>query len=183
MWTKTADLSLMTLYLRLKTQKMKLGRWFNMLKMPKAKVKTPFIDMEFTFENADKKAAWALYIELITRVTTQRLEEGSGDEKGVLTSLSGVFQLTRDVLKDAGPDCVNFAKIATVILNHVIRPFTSKWHPISLTDAFTYPGNIAEFRSELADLQDDMRVYIFMLADIIGIEDISGAEPFAKSEE
>lgn len=159
---------------------MNLGHWFSMLKMPKAKVKTPFMDFEFTFEDADKKAAWSLYIELITRISTQRLEEGKGDEKAALASLAGLFGLTRDILKNAGPDCVNFAKIATTILNHVIRPFTTKWHPISLTDAFSYPGNKVDFRKELGELQDDMRVYIFMLAEIVGIDDISDAEPIEK---
>ncbi len=162
---------------------MKLTHWFNMLKVPKGKLKTPFMEFEFTFEDADKKAAWGLYIELITRVSVQRLEEGKGDEKAALASFASIFGFTRDVLKTSGPQCVNFAKVATVILNQVIRPFTTKWHPISLTEAFTYPGNLAEFRNELAILQDDLRVYIFMLADIIGIDDISELEPIKLTEE
>ena len=37
------------------------------------KIKAPFLDMEWEPRDEDKNAAWELYVEMITRVATQRL--------------------------------------------------------------------------------------------------------------
>jgi len=38
--------------------------------------------------------------------------------------------------RDHQEDCIQFRKIAIVVLNQVIRPFTVKWHRLSLAGAF-----------------------------------------------
>lgn len=124
-------------------------------------------------QNNNKKAAWDLYMEMVTRITTQPLDPEHGDEKTALDSVYSLFQTTRDILLAQGPDCVEFAQIAIVILNQEVRPFTAKWHRKSLAGAFDNANECNEFRSELELLQKILRAYMRTLAVLAGIEDIT----------
>ena len=117
-----------------------------------------------------------MYIELLTRIATQHLEPEHGDEATALTSISSLFDLTRETIKRHGRLCNEFTKIAIVVLNQVVRPFTAKWHRLSLDGAFEDEARCAEFRSELAELQRNLRQYTKMLADMAGVEDLTGLE-------
>ena len=77
----------------------------------------------------------------------------------------------------SGWRCMEFTKIAVVVLNQVIRPFTARWHQRALSGAFDDPEQCAEFRSELEALQASLRVYTQMLADMAGVEDLTKLEP------
>ena len=135
-----------------------------------------FLNATISFKDADRAAAWDMYIELLTRVTTQYLEPGHGDEKAALTSFYSIFGLTREIIKKNGPECINFAKIAIVILNQIIRPFTAKWHKLSLANAFDDEAQCEIFRQEMGQLQLTLRKYTSILADIANVEDISKLE-------
>jgi hypothetical protein len=66
----------------------------------------------------------------------------------------------------------NFKKITKlVVLNQIIRPFTAKWHRLSLEGAFKDPIQCAEFRGELAALQADLRRYTGMMGEMAGVEE------------
>ncbi len=144
--------------------------------MTSLKITPPFLQMEWSPKTADKDAAWALYIELLTRITTQPLPTEHGDEQTALDSVYSLFAVTREVIKEQGPDCINFTKIAIVVLNQVIRPFTAKWHRKSLAGDFEQESERAAFREELAALQVELRKYSQMLADIVGVEDLTDLE-------
>jgi len=47
---------------------MKLGKWLENWDMKSLKIKAPFLEMEWNPQEADKDAAWELYIELLTRM-------------------------------------------------------------------------------------------------------------------
>ena len=152
---------------------MKLKDFLAKWNMNSLKIKPAYLEMDFKFVDADKKAAWDLYIELLTRITTPMLPEEYGDEEGVLESIHSLFKTTRDVLKANGPACVQLTKIAVVVLNQKIRPFTSKWHKHALKGCFRYSTQDRDFRTELAELQIELKNYIKMLADIAGVEDLT----------
>jgi len=156
--------------------KMKWRKWLENWDMTSLKIKAPFLDMEWKPQEADKSAAWELYVELLTRITTQELDPGHGDEKTALDSIYSIFKLTRDVMRNNGRDCVEFTKIAVIVLNQRVRPFTAKWHKQSLQGAFSDKEKCFEFRAELATLQQDLRVYTKMLADMAGVEDLTEIE-------
>lgn len=156
--------------------KMNLSDFLEKWGMKSLKITPPFLQMEWTPKTADKNAAWALYIELLTRITTQPLPVDHGDEQTALDSVYSLFAITREVIKEQGPDCINFAKIAIVVLNQVIRPFTAKWHRKSLAGDFEHDSERAIFREELAALQGELRKYSRMLADIAGVEDLTVLE-------
>ena len=66
------------------------------------KVKTPILEMEWEPSDPDKDAAWDLYVELLTRITTQRLPHEHGTEEAALESVHKIFELTRTTLKEHG---------------------------------------------------------------------------------
>lgn len=140
------------------------------------KIKLGWLEGEFAPRDPDRDAAWELYIELLTRVTTQRLLPEHGDEKAALESVYAIFPLTREILRRRGSGAGEFAKLAIPVLNQIIRPFTAKWHRLLLAAAFTDPKKCAEFRDDLAALQPYLRSYTTALADMAAVEDLTDLE-------
>ncbi|MDE0481665.1 MAG: hypothetical protein OXI67_03695 [Candidatus Poribacteria bacterium] len=155
---------------------MNFSNWLEKWGMESLKITPPFLQMEWTPNDTDKNAAWALYIELLTRITTQPLPIEHGDEKTALDSVYSLFATTREVIREYGPECINFTKIAIVVLNQVIRPFTAKWHRKSIAGDFENETERNVFRDELAALQEELRKYSRMLADIADVEDLTNLE-------
>lgn len=87
--------------------------------------------------DAERKAAFELFVELASRTTTAPLTMETGTIRGALDSLYAMFGLTREILRTHGSDVaksrhdgnLTLATIALRVLNEVIRPVTSKWHP------------------------------------------------------
>jgi len=149
---------------------MKWRAWLDEWGMSSLKIKSPFLEMEWKPQGPDRQAAWELYVELLTRVTTQPLPDQDGDEQAALTSVFNLFGLTRDILR-RNFRCVEFSKIAVVVLNQVIRPFTAKWHKLSLQGAFKDPALCKQFRKELVGLQETLAIYSGMLSQMAGLEE------------
>lgn len=145
----------------------------------KLKLKSTFVDVELKLNESDKEAAWWLYVELITRIVTQKLEGDSGDEKNALDSVHSLFGITRKILIEKGRKALNFSKIAIVVLNSLMRPFTAKWHRISLDDGFDDEEKCKEFRVELEELRISMLKYSCLLAHLAEVEDLSS---FSENE-
>lgn len=161
---------------------MKWRDWLEKWQMSSIKIKTSFLEMQWKPKDEDKAAAWELYIELLTRITTQPLDEKHGDEKAALASVQALFGITRQVLKNHTRNCIEFTKIAVVVLNQVIRPFTAKWHRLSLEEVFDNPETRTQFRSELAELQIILRNYTRMLAEMAAVEDLTSLEDYENGE-
>ena len=140
------------------------------------KIKLPFLEGEFNPQDPDRAAAWELYVELLTRITTQYLPPEDGDEEAALQSVFVIFPLTREILRRHGSGAGEFAKLAIPVLNQIIRPFTAKWHRRSLAGAFQNSERCREFRDELAALQPRLRGYTRALADMAQVEDLTALE-------
>lgn len=140
------------------------------------KITIPFLEAEWQPTAVDQQAAWELYIELLTRVATQPLNTFEGKEDAALTSIHSLFPTTREILKSKGRECEKFSKIAIVVLNQIVRPFTAKWHPLSEQEAFKDSAHRAEFRNDLITLQRQLRQYTQLLADIAEVEDLTDME-------
>ena len=140
------------------------------------KLNLGFVEGEFSPSDPDKAAAWELYVELLTRITTQSLPIEHGDEKTALDSVFAIFGLTREILRKHGPGSNEFAKLAIPVLNQIIRPFTAKWHKLSLAGAFADVSQCQTFRSELSTLQPQLRHYTQALAAMAGVEDLTELE-------
>ena len=137
------------------------------------KLKVGFAEVEFGITEDDQAAAWDMYVELITRITTQPLEDTDGDEETALASVHQLFPITREILKNKGRNAENFSKIAIIVLNQIIRPFTAKWHKKKLNGAFSDKNECMLFRRELKQLQRELMCYSKLLAEVAGVEDLA----------
>jgi len=149
---------------------MKLKDYLNKFDLAKVKINLGYAEFEIEFNDKDADAAWDMYVELITRVAIQKLPEDSGDERSALDSVYSLFGSTRSILKQYGRSAQQFSKIAIIVLNQIIRPFTAKWHKIAIDEKNTLG---VQFRKELEALQIDLQNYARLLADIAKVEDIS----------
>lgn len=84
-----------------------------------------FLNGEFAPQDPDRDAAWDLYVELVTRIATQKLPTQAGDEATALKSIYDLWGILRGTLK-AHRGCTVFAKLAIPFFNQDIRPFTAR---------------------------------------------------------
>ena len=102
----------------------------------------------------------------------------NGEIKIIVAALNPAYCLTGtevlEILRRKGRGCVEFTKIAVIVLNQVVRHFTAKWHKISSEGAFENAERREAFREDLGALQKDLRNYTGLLAEIAQVEDLSG---------
>lgn len=152
-------------------------KWKDMLDewgLTSLKLSAGFLNAEWKPQDPDKDAAWELYVELLTRITTQPLPNAHGVERTALDSVYSLFPTTRAVLKTHGRKCAQFTKLAVIVLNQIVRPFTAEWHRIAEQGGFDDPATCARFRAELQTLQQRLVVYSNALAKIADVEDLTG---------
>jgi hypothetical protein len=160
------------------------------IKATKLTVGLPFDlgKLEFEANEVEQRAAWSLYVELMTRIAIQSLDPKEGLLREALTSLYSLFGLTREVLREVGPEVAHgeqsFGPVAIEILNEGLRPFTAKWHPRLLAHEQLRPENVSALeherawedfktmRYELEDLQKEMQIYANVLAQISGAKEL-----------
>lgn len=174
-------------------------RWPNRRKrnMPRpkqvaVKVRLPFLgEIAGTWEpiQAERRAAWELYIELITRVTIVELRPGEGSVREALTSMYSVFGSTREILRKYGPevaprgaaDAVTFGGLSVGVLNGALRPLLAKWHPALLAWEAQRPETVDPIRHErnwdqLPDLSRELATTRLALTDVAKVlADVAGA--------
>ena len=155
---------------------MNLGKLFKDFHLEKVKLNFKAVQFEVSFQEADKDAAWDLYVEMLTRIVTQPLPPEVGDEQAALESVYSLAPATREILRHHGRASIQFSKVAVPVLNQVVRPFTARWHRESLAGSFMHENKRSQFREELANVQVELRNYNRMLAEIAGVEDLTDLE-------
>lgn len=155
---------------------MTFRHWLKQFDMTKLDIDPTVLDQKWAPNDADRNAAWELYIELLTRVTTQILPDEDGKEVAALTSVYQLFPVSRDIMKRHGRECINFATVVIPVLNRVVRPFTAKWHPLSEKGAFEEKARRREFRAQLAELQKELRDFARLLANLAAVIDLTEKE-------
>lgn len=89
----------------------------------------------------ERRAAWELYVELVTRISIAPLGPEEGLLREALSSLYSLFGSTREILRKYGPSVakpkrrgnISFGFVAISMLNGVLRPTLAKWHPLLQT--------------------------------------------------
>jgi len=130
----------------------------------------PFASRKWQPTDADRSAAWELYTELRTRITTQPLAYRHGDEETALTSIYNLFGLTRTAIKNH-EGCTHFATLAVYVLNGYIRPFTAYWHKVEVAGRLSSSDTCHRFRRELVHLQGKLRLFMQLLGHLAEGED------------
>lgn len=155
---------------------MKMRDFLEQWGLTSLKINVGFLEGNFAPQDPDRAAAWDLYVELLTRITTQSLSADEGDEKAALDSIYAIFGLTREILRKHGSGCGQFAKIAVPVLNQLVRPFTARWHRRRIDNAFESAQARAEFRAELEILQGHLRHFMRSLSAMAEVEDLTALE-------
>lgn len=158
-------------------------------KLKKVSVSIPFGigSAEWEADLTERKAAWSLYIELVTRIAIHPLEINEGVLREALTSLHGLFATTREILKAAGPDVGashdSVGGIAIAVLTDGLRPFLAKWHPRLQAWEAQRPPHLSpkeheqqwseepKLRAELESLRKELEQYANALAIIAGVKE------------
>lgn len=125
----------------------------------------------FQIDDKTRAVAWQLFVETMTRVTTQPLGSEEGFLREALNSIHTLFGTARGLLKEMSPTQVKegtstVEMVAMTMLNEELRPFLSKWHPL-LTSFERQSCDASdrdwekndEFRSELASLRQQLIKY------------------------
>ena len=154
-------------------------------KVKKVSTSLPFGlgQVELESDETMRRAAWSLYVELTTRITTQTLE---GLLREALNSLYSLFASTRQILREAGPDVgtslESVGGIAIAVLNVGLRPFLTKWHPVLSAWEAQRPTDVGskeheknwseepQLRNELRLFRENLKQYTQALAKVIGIK-------------
>jgi hypothetical protein len=113
----------------------------------------------------DIVAAAKLHVQLISRITTQRLNYADGVEAAALKSVYELFGEARDIFKKH-PKCRLTDAISWHVLNTRIRPFTEKWHRQSERGALSAVDATDVFRHELSSLQKVLARFDELLVEI-----------------
>lgn len=149
-----------------------------------------FLRAKWVADREQQNAAWEMYVELVTRISMQPLKDDEGVLREALSSLYSLFAETRRILKQHGPgvarqlakDSITFAHLAIAVLNVVLRPVLSKWHPLlqdweSRRPATTSPAEherawseAAALRKEIAKVRENLTVYANLLAEAAAID-------------
>lgn len=134
-------------------------------------------------DESEQKAAWEMYVELITRISVVELSPDEGLLREALSSLYTLFDTTRSILRKYGPTVaqpkkennLSFGYLAVAILNAVIRPLLAKWHPLLLSYENKRPQDISivewernwEYEQKLREEINAVRLTLIKYANIL----------------
>jgi hypothetical protein len=145
--------------------------------------------------DAERRAAWELYVELVTRISVVPLENGIARE--ALSSLYALFGQSREILRRYGPDIAkpkpdgqySFGFLTIAMLNFGLRPLLSYWHPeLQTWEAQRDPtasvkthedswSRISQLRTDLDGARSVLSQYATLLATACGVPDLLPAIP------
>lgn len=143
-------------------------------------------------DDAERSAAWEMYVELITRVSLVELRPDDGLLREALSSLHTLFDTTREILRRYGPSVaqasdgssVAFGHLAVSIINGALRPLLGAWHPLLEDHEHNRPANRSrvewerswdrydELRGELSEVQASLVAYARLLGRVCGAPDL-----------
>ena len=88
-------------------------------------------------DKSEVSAAWELYVEMVTRTPLGGFSPEKGSLREALNSIYSLFDTTRGILRKYGPTVarpkrgrrLSFGYLAVSMLNLVLRPLLTQWHP------------------------------------------------------
>jgi len=161
------------------------NRRFTDMALQDVEVNIPHIStMKFVVNAKYRQVAWKLFIETITRVSTQPLHPEHGFLREALDSLHLLFTTTRELLQIMEPsrplgNGPTVEGLAIRMLNAEMRPFLSKWHPLLTRFEAATPtrpdrewDHNAEFRTELEQLRARLLSYAYAFGQLAEVKDL-----------
>lgn len=87
---------------------------------------------------SERRAAWDMYVEIVTRIPVAYVKPQMGSLRISLSSLYKLFDVTREILRKYGSSVarprvegqLSFGYLSINVLDLILRPFMMKWHPL-----------------------------------------------------
>jgi hypothetical protein len=148
-------------------------------------------DLTFAVTPNNAGVAWRLFVESVTRVSIQPLDEGTGIVREALNSLYGLFTSVRTILLDATPtrrptSTHTVEHLAIAMLNLQMRPFMAKWHARLTAWEKDNPGSPesdwpdnAACRAELEQMRRGLVRYVRGLGELAGVSHMDELIPIS----
>jgi hypothetical protein len=163
--------------------------------MPKTKDVTfsipGWVSVTLEPNDIERQAAWKLYVELATRIGSRPFDRSTGSARAALESLYGVFTLTRDILREAGPEVArtdnSFGPLAIRFLTEALAPLLLRWNqPLREYEAQRKPeisiiqhehqwDCYADMCKSFDDIRPTIQGYVDALAAIAGVSGVATA--------
>ncbi|MBA3473341.1 MAG: hypothetical protein H0T57_08990 [Rubrobacter sp.] len=147
-------------------------------------------------DDSERRAAWEMYVELVTRIAVVKLHPEEGLLREALSSLYSVFGSTRQILREHGPEVakpkgggdLSFGYLSVTVLNTVLRPVLAKWHPLLLDYESSKKDGISPLEheknwsrgEELRQALEDTRARMIKYADTLG--EVAGVPSLISQE-
>ncbi len=140
-------------------------------------------------DDSERKAAWEMYVELVTRAAVTGIQPEEGLLREDLNSMYALFNITRNILRGYGPGVaqpkgdnnLSFGFLSVAVLNTVLRPLLSKWHPLLKNYEDLCPNDISSvayerawkdhdtMREEINYARHVLTDYADLLAEVAGV--------------
>ena len=143
-----------------------------------------FTDLTFAVTPSNEGVAWRLFVEAVTRISTQPLDQGTGVVREALDSHYALSQAVRTILLEARPTAgvgttQTVEHLAVGMLNVQMRPFMAKWHA-RLSEWENANPNVpesqwpddAQCRAELETMRLGLLDYIRGLGQLAGVRNV-----------
>jgi len=132
----------------------------------------------------ERKAAWDMYVEIVTRIPVAYVKPEMSLLRICLSSLYKLFDVTREILRKYGPTIarpraegqLSFGYLSIKVLDLILRPFMMKWHPLlaeyeRTRKEFDSPqdhekkwARYEEFNKAMSEVSEAMMHYVNLLA-------------------
>lgn len=138
-------------------------------------------------DESEVRAAWELYVELVTRTPLGEISSVEGSTRESLNSIYSLFDTTRAILRSSGPSVaspgsgrrLSFGYLAVSMLNLVLRPLLSKWHLRMQAWERTNPDasewewrDRSEFLDDLDATREQLKQYADLFAEVAGVPEL-----------
>ena len=139
-------------------------------------------------DDTEVNSAWELYVEMVTRTPLGGCSPQGGSVREALTSIYSLFDTTRGILRSYGPSVarpksgrgLSFGYLAVSMLNLVLRPLLTDWHPQlraweqanPYLDENAWPGR-CDFLRALNDLEEQLRQYAALFAEVADVPELT----------
>ena len=155
------------------------------------------VDITGTWEpnEAEIMAARELYVEMVTRTPLGGFQPNEGSIREALTSIHSLFATTRGILRQHGPSVarpksgeeMSFGYFAISMLNLVLRPLLTEWHP-RLREWERQNPNLDEqewtdccdFWEDLDEVARQLPEYADLFAEVAEVPELTGGPPSEK---
>ena len=136
---------------------------------------------------SEVRAAWELYVEMVTRTPLGGFSINEGSTRESLNSIYSLFETTRTILRSYGPSVarprgergLSFGYLAVSMLNLVLRPLLTEWHPrlqswerINPSEPEAHWPDRANFLLALQRTREQLNQYAGLFAEVADVPEL-----------